>query len=388
MATIVFESDKRVREVLTSLLTAAGQKKILATGHPGQFQHWLREEDSNTRLIVMGSHPGEDVQLLLMKMIEGIRGLDGVPLLYLSDAKFPFIRQSERRKSKFSRIDEFLSRPFGLNSLKKAITRAHEARAISRDVIIYFADRPSETLAQVLYEFELQFHWQEVVFVKNVEEFTGKIAQFGWRVGGVFISPTAHSETLAAQLFSMRNTRFGAQTPFVLLSQASEDIVRFRNLCDIFLPTVSDVSSQAESSWLNILQITSGRLRHNWVSREIQNQVRSHIRASEFTSAALLLADGLRMDAYRFELLELAGALEEKKGHMFQATVLYKRSLSINPCSPYSHLRLIDIVKDTEEKKFILKHGAQFCPRHPQVQNQIQLNSNVRSGLKQVELAQ
>jgi hypothetical protein len=187
---------------------------------------------------------------------------------------------------------------------------------------------------------------------------------------------------LAEQLLSLRNTRFGAQTPFVMLSQNSADVVRFRNICDLFLPVISEASYAAISEWLGILRMTSVRLLRNWSCREIQNQVRAHIRATQFTSAALVLSEGLRLDPNRYELLELAGALEEKKGHIFQATVLYKKSLSINPCSPYSHLRLLDILKEGDEKRMILNHSAQFCPRHPQVQNQI-LNTDRR-----VELAQ
>jgi len=377
MATIVFESDKKVREVLASLLMAAGQKKIMVTGHPAQFQHWLREEDSNTRLIVVGAHPGEDVQLLLIKMVEDIRGLDGVPLLYLSDTKTPF-RQGQSRMTKVSRIDEFLARPFGLNSLKKSIARAHESRAASRDVILYYAARPSDSMLQALFEYENDFHWQEIVCVRTPAELSTRIEQLGWRVGAVYLSPSTATPELEERLSLLRNTRFGAQTPFVMLSQNSNDVVRVRNVCDIFLPSVLDMGAFATEAWRRILRTTSARLLQNWSCREIQSAVRLNLRANEFASASLLLAEGLRLDPNRFELLELAGAIEEKKGHVFQATVLYKRALSINPCSPYSHLRLLNLLKEGEEKELISRHSAEFCPRHPQVQNHL---LNIRHAL-------
>ncbi len=371
MSTVVYDSNPQSRNAVSTLLSAAGQKNVMVTGNSARFLHLLKEQAGGLQMIVLSSRPGEETAVRLTQAIGEMAALAAVPVLYLTDSHSVASPRRDGLSKNVMRVDQFLVRPFGLEKLKKALDAAHVARARSRDVIVMFTEAPDAVLHETLFEFDSEFHWREVVFVSNALELASKIKILGWRVGAVFIDPNCKSKSLRNAVGALRRSPIGAQTLFVLLGNTSIETFLFRDLCELFLAKLSKESFWSPADWFQVLQITSTRLLNNEPSRRATVQARNLIRIHEMKLAKVVVAEALEKDPNRFELLELMGRIEENSKRLDRAVVHYQKAIAINPCAPYSYLRLLATLQGPLEREQILEKSESFCPQHPQLQDKM-----------------
>ena len=346
---MIYENDQHSRDVLTSMLGRLGFGSVRATQHLEESIYFLENEKTQVDLIVSAYSEGEGLDFPLSRVILKNPHLDHCPLIVLTESwrDKPF----SPFKTRLSRVDRVLTRPFGPRSFEKAVERAFEHRARFRSTLAFFGSEGSAAQLEegILSYRELQ--WKRVVTFQDVSKFLAYLEVHESRLGGIMIEADQKLERLVGPLRQFKRSRIGASVPIASYGQSAA------TLGSLF--TFLDVSFLANEDWHKALEALSRRSIYARSMGGAIRSIRDRIKKNQLKDAKRLLKEARRKDPERWELQEL-------QGYLYRDARFLRRALETQPCSPFAYLSLAALA-EPEERNRILAQSALYCPKHPEL---------------------
>ena len=182
MLAILLEDDQHSREVMISLLNSIGYESVLCASSIEEATYFFKQNSSQIRLIISAHTSNMGPDLPLSRLIIQNRALDLIPLLLVTNDSMP--KKLPVFYNRLSRVDDLLSRPFGLNRLKASIEFAHHRRAELRSTLFYLGSNHGNELAEAVYAGSKQFHWKKVINTLSLQELVSQMKTVGFSFAG------------------------------------------------------------------------------------------------------------------------------------------------------------------------------------------------------------
>jgi CheY-like chemotaxis protein len=349
MLSVIYENDQHSREILTTMLRKMGFARVHATQHLEESIYFLEKEEGAVDLIVSSYREGEGLDFPLSRVILKSPELDRCPLIVLTESWRH--RSFSPFKTRLSRVDAVLPRPFGENALRKSVERAFEHRARFRSTLVYYGNETtaSQLEEEILSDRDLQ--WKRLLFFQEPGPFLEYLGSTENRLGGMILESGPHISQFARELKKFKQSKAGASVPIAFHGQDPE------YLTPVF--SLIDVSFERTESWRRPLDIVSRRSVQSWTISEVLRSIRNAIKVDDFELAKKLLKEARKRDSERWELLELDGFVNK------DVNLLY-RALETQPYSPFAYLSLVALT-DSSEKRAVLDRSVLYCPHHPEL---------------------
>ncbi len=354
MLAILLEDDQHSREVMISLLNSIGYESVLCASSIEEATYFFKQNSSQIRLIISAHTSNMGPDLPLSRLIIQNRALDLIPLLLVTNDSMP--KKLPVFYNRLSRVDDLLSRPFGLNRLKASIEFAHHRRAELRSTLFYLGSNHGNELAEAVYAGSKQFHWKKVINTLSLQELVSQMKTVGFSFGGVIIDEDMVTDALVDWAKAFKKAHLGALTPICVLGRDPNKIKNMRTVADLFCE---------QNEYLNeMLSLISNRLFYQWEMRDQIKEIRELIKQQKFSSAKKMLSKVSGLDPERWEILELEGSLAMEEGRIEDAIERFESAMVTQPCSAFSHLSLLTL---TGNDRVILERALSFCPHHPEI---------------------
>jgi CheY-like chemotaxis protein len=349
MLAVIQENDQHSREVLTMMLREFGFAQVQATTHLEETLYFLEKEQDTIDLVVSSYSEGDGLDFPISRVILKNPKLDRCPLIVLTEnwrnkSFSPF-------KSRLSRVDQVLSRPFGRASLEEAVASAFEHRAKFRNTLVFYGTEASAKIIEEEIFSNPQLQWKSLVAFQDPKIFSHYLFHSDRRLGGVLFEADAKVKDAASELRRFKRSRMGSAIPITCFGQDPEFISPF--------VTFLDLSFDHSESWLSVLEILSQRSTYSWRVGRMVSSIRQAIKEEKPKLAKRFLNEARAKDEDRWEVLELGGYLEKK-------SELLLKALDTQPCSPFAYLRLLELLEGSQ-RRAILQKSALYCPRHPEL---------------------
>ena len=354
MLAIVLDDDQHSQKVLTSLLHQLGYYQVLQAHGIEEFDFYCNQHP-NIRLIVSGFRLEEGLDLPITRVLLKYPTLHTVPLVFMTNSRLRFNLNFKR--ARYSRIDSYLHRPFGLEALRIAIGKAHARRGLIRNVLLIYGKQTTGAI-EATYRESNTSHWKETVFAETFADLKNKYKEYAHKIGGILFDPNhAHSPQLEGFLNRIRKEPMGSTLVIGVLGQTPKEIHSFRVHSDLFF--------EPNLSWPFILEQLSAHFLSDW-------QLKNHLKLSKELlklkkpkkACALLQKD--RTLPNTWQKMELQGLIEAQLNHPEKSQTYFLKALDLNPCAPSIYLHLLQTLSDTEKEKMAQK-ALEYCPNHPQI---------------------
>ena len=356
MVAILLEDDQHSREVLSAMLNQLGFTTVLAATSIDEAEYFFSQKKGQVRLIVSSDTSGEGPDLPLSRMVIQNRSLDMAPFVLLTNDWRP--AGLSRFRTRLSRVDDVLARPFSISDLKGSLSSAHQRRARLRSSLIVFGTQHSELIERSVFSGSDDFHWKTIIKIQDVQALKKTMEDHPFYIGGILVEPAKNNLELLSWINQFKKTNVGSYTPIGVLSTQAEQILPFRTSADLFF--------NEESDWTQVLTILSKRATLHWEMKLALQEIRQLIKANQVKQAMKELLLALEHDDNRWELLELSGVLRGKGGKSATAIHDLRKALSTQPCSPFAYLTMMELITG-EQKQKIIQEALQYCPQHPRI---------------------
>jgi hypothetical protein len=380
MIAIVLEEDQHSRDVIGKMLARLGYTSVLFAGTLEEVGYLINEHAKGLALILASDRAAGGVDIPFSRWVIQSRELDAVPFVVMRDtwlAAPSFVMKTPRH----SRVDFTLGRPFGAAKLGAAIAAAQRRRATIRNTLVVMGAECATRAASELFNFGADCHWKSVLPVRTPREFDEALSAAGFRVGGILLStqafPQGERDPLLERLGQFRCSPQGrpAMTPVAAYGADPLSASWLRPYCDVFFPGATEVgnpSGPEGSVWKRVLSSLSSRLIYGGEVVSLICAARKTIKSGSFKEADRAIKAGLKLDGDRWELLELAGVVSLKQHAAAVAAEFFEDALETNPCSPLSHLSLLEILSASGDAhrarlKLAREQALAYCPHHPQI---------------------
>jgi CheY-like chemotaxis protein len=358
---LILDEDSRSRSVLQGMLQRLGFRNVRSTGDIANTDSILHEFPSGVSLIIASDSATGGLDIPLSRYIIQKREFDLTALILTSNQ---WLAQSTVKFSKkYSRIDEYLHKPFNAIKLRESIAHAFHARANLRNTLVAVTSAHLPAIADAVFNPELETHWQTIAQAENVVELQNLVQARGFRIGGIVLDPELCSEPVCEFLVSFKKTALGAQTPILVLGKGADEMRKLRAFSNVFI-TLPE--SPVGFDWSAILLLLSRRLVVAWEAKQLMQAGKAQFAAENFKAANEISVLSLKIDLARWEFLEFAGEIAFHENRKSSAVDAFLQVLKTNPFSPLPYLRLSSLLEgsDRQEVEYL---ASQYCSAHPQV---------------------
>ena len=356
MLAIVLDEDQHSQKVLASLLQQLGYTQILHAHGVDELDFYCSQNLNRIRLIVSAFRHEEGLDLPISRITLKHASLNLTPLVFTTNGQLLF--KLNFRRSRFSRIDSYIHRPFGIEALKDGIAEAHERRGSFRNVLLIYG-KESISAIEATYRENNFSHWKETVFAENFADLQKKYQEYGFKLGGIlFDSKHTVEPHIEGWLNRIRKDLQGSTLVIGVLGQDAKAVIPFRLHANIFF--------DLEASWETVLDQLSERLLHDWESKMFFKRAKEQLKNKNLKRALTILKNAGKKISLTWELLELQGIAASQEGDLISASDQFLQALKMNPCSPSPYLQLLEISPPEQRKELALK-ALEYCPEHPQI---------------------
>ncbi len=356
MTSIIVDEDENARRALKALLHQFGYQTVLEARDIFAVQHLIKKHEKKISLILSSweSHHAPDFPLA--QLVSKNRTLNLSPLINLLMRK-P-IHQIFWNKNRLSRVDGYLCKPFGYQSLENTILEAHRRRAELRQTLLLLGQKHYLNLSRSLWNSKKNSHWTEIKTADSPAELREHVDQKGFYIGGILIDPESYLKNSDWKwLGQFKKTPLGLMTPVVCLSQKGVT-QELRKQCDLFTFPLTE--------WGTLLNQLHKRVLLGWEFRRKMIQAREALRKLDFTLARRFYFELEILDSERWEFHEFGGDLMCKTDNIKKSIEHYTIALQSNPCNPHVYMSLIPL-SPRDEQNALLIDALNFCPNHTQL---------------------
>lgn len=358
MLAIVIDENQHSRNVISSMLKTLGYAQTIECVDFHDFDIQCSLYGKKINLIISALQQAEGLDFPLSRMLIQNQNLNLAPLVFLTNRRFN-LRLSFGR-SRLSRIDSYIPRPFGLDQLQKGIIEAHQRRSEFRNMVLILTRETTSAAVEASYTDRKQSHWEEAVFVHSIQELKARYNENDFKIGGIVFDHKLIDSSTRRWLKRMRKTSLGASTIISILGRTPAEVLPLRDEANFFF--------DPKEEWDVILKAMSMRLRRDWEAKFILKKIRCSQKAQQGSIVKRLLSICEKRNLPHWEFEEQRGILALSLNQPVQAVYHFQKALEANPAAASVYVRLIPQLSPPLQYRVINK-AKNYCPLHPEIQN-------------------